>query len=131
MVFQLDIICLVNIIFNYFYIEIEDKCSINDVASFRLVWGIIGVLFLVAWPLSKLLEWLLGKNQGTFYRRAELEALVDIHGPEKSSPKKGRKLKKRIASLLHLAHFKVIIICVKSCIIYCNTFLEGLAFDAT
>lgn len=63
-----------------------------------MVWAIIAVLFVIAWPLSKILEVILGKNRGTFYRRAELKALVDLHGPETSSPKK-RKPKKRAGLL--------------------------------
>lgn len=40
--------------------------------------------------MSKLLNWVLGANEGTFYRRAELKALIDIHGPQKKkrAPKK-------------------------------------------
>uniref|UniRef100_A0A915HGK7 CNNM transmembrane domain-containing protein n=1 Tax=Romanomermis culicivorax TaxID=13658 RepID=A0A915HGK7_ROMCU len=53
-----------------------------------LVWIIIGVEFIVAFPISKVLELSLGKNYGTFYRRAELKALVDFHGPAKKCTKK-------------------------------------------
>uniref|UniRef100_A0A915JHC3 CNNM transmembrane domain-containing protein n=1 Tax=Romanomermis culicivorax TaxID=13658 RepID=A0A915JHC3_ROMCU len=52
-----------------------------------LVWVIIGAEFVVAYPLSKLLEYMLGKNYGTYYRRAELKALVDFHGPGKLASK--------------------------------------------
>ena len=47
----------------------------------RFVWFLIVVLFIVAWPLSKLLDCLLGGQHATFYRRAEIKAIVDIHGP--------------------------------------------------
>ena len=40
----------------------------------------MGIFFIVAWPLSKLLDCLLGKDHSTFFRRAELKVLVDLHG---------------------------------------------------
>ena len=41
----------------------------------------MGLFFVISWPLSKLLDCLLGTEHGTFYRRAQLKALVDLHGP--------------------------------------------------
>ncbi|XP_062510930.1 uncharacterized protein LOC134186870 [Corticium candelabrum] len=38
------------------------------------------LLFFIAWPISKLLDLLLGKDHSTFFRRAELKELVDMHG---------------------------------------------------
>ncbi|KAK1272889.1 DUF21 domain-containing protein [Acorus gramineus] len=38
------------------------------------------VLFPVAYPISKLLDWLLGKGHVALMRRAELKTLVDMHG---------------------------------------------------
>ena len=46
----------------------------------------MALLVIIAWPLSKLLDCLLGKDQGAFYRRAELKALVGLHGPEGLHP---------------------------------------------
>ena len=40
----------------------------------------MGVFFIIAWPLSKLLDCLLGHEHSTFFRRAELKVLVDLHG---------------------------------------------------
>jgi len=37
------------------------------------------LLFIVAWPISKLLDCLLGHEHSTFFRRAELKELVDLH----------------------------------------------------
>lgn len=44
-----------------------------------LVYFLMAAFFIVSWPISKLLDCLLGKNHGTFFRRAELKALVDLH----------------------------------------------------
>ncbi|XP_064615438.1 uncharacterized protein LOC135479502 [Liolophura sinensis] len=49
------------------------------------VYLLMGLLFVVAWPLSKLLDCLLGKEHDTFYRRAQLKVLVDLHGPVESA----------------------------------------------
>lgn len=38
------------------------------------------VFFPVAYPISKLLDWLLGKGHFALMRRAELKTLVDMHG---------------------------------------------------
>ncbi|XP_032226027.2 DUF21 domain-containing protein At4g33700 isoform X2 [Nematostella vectensis] len=40
---------------------------------------LIILLFIVAWPISKLLDCLLGNEHSTFFRRAELKELVDLH----------------------------------------------------
>jgi ankyrin repeat/SOCS box protein 13/metal transporter CNNM len=40
----------------------------------------MALLFVVAWPLSKLLDCVLGHDHGTFFRRAQLKVLVDLHG---------------------------------------------------
>lgn len=40
----------------------------------------MGILIIIVWPLSKVLDCLLGEEHGTFYRRAELKVLVDLHG---------------------------------------------------
>nr|CAB3232129.1 DUF21 domain-containing protein At4g33700-like [Phallusia mammillata] len=44
-----------------------------------LVWFLMGLTFIISWPIAKLLDCLLGKNHSTFFRRAELGALVDLH----------------------------------------------------
>ncbi|CBI22641.3 hypothetical protein VitviT2T_025152 [Vitis vinifera] len=40
------------------------------------------VLFPISYPISKLLDWLLGKGHSALLRRAELKTLVDMHGNE-------------------------------------------------
>lgn len=36
--------------------------------------------YVISWPVSKLLEWLLGAHSGVVYRRAELKELIAMHG---------------------------------------------------
>ena len=45
----------------------------------------MALFFVIAWPLSKLLDLMLGKDHATFFRRAELKALVDLHGTEQGA----------------------------------------------
>ncbi|KAK9045182.1 hypothetical protein V6N11_059071 [Hibiscus sabdariffa] len=47
-----------------------------------LVRFIVIVLFPIAYPISKLLDWLLGKRHSALLRRAELKTLVDMLGNE-------------------------------------------------
>ncbi|XP_021279479.1 DUF21 domain-containing protein At5g52790 [Herrania umbratica] len=47
-----------------------------------LVRFIVIILFPVAYPISKLLDLLLGKRHSALLRRAELKTLVDMHGNE-------------------------------------------------
>jgi len=44
-----------------------------------LVYFLIFITFPISWPMAKLLDLVLGKEHGTFFRRAELKALVDLH----------------------------------------------------
>mmetsp|Transcript_38750 Transcript_38750/g.54016 ORF Transcript_38750/g.54016 Transcript_38750/m.54016 type:complete len:404 (-) Transcript_38750:66-1277(-) len=46
------------------------------------VWVVIAIFFVIAYPLSLILDRLFGHNEGTFYRRAELKELVAIHGED-------------------------------------------------
>jgi len=46
-----------------------------------LMWFLTGCFFIISYPASMMLDWLLGKESGTFYKRKELSALVDMHGP--------------------------------------------------
>lgn len=48
-------------------------------AAAPLVWALIAVTSVLAWPLSKLLDMVLGEHQSALYRRAEMKALVGIH----------------------------------------------------
>ncbi|XP_075248314.1 uncharacterized protein LOC142341278 [Convolutriloba macropyga] len=43
-----------------------------------LVYMLMGVTFVIAWPIAKLLDCILGHNHATYYKRSELGALVDI-----------------------------------------------------
>eukprot|EP00670_Eutreptiella_braarudii_P013862 CAMPEP_0174333642 /NCGR_PEP_ID=MMETSP0810-20121108/19317_1 /TAXON_ID=73025 ORGANISM="Eutreptiella gymnastica-like, Strain CCMP1594" /NCGR_SAMPLE_ID=MMETSP0810 /ASSEMBLY_ACC=CAM_ASM_000659 /LENGTH=514 /DNA_ID=CAMNT_0015450885 /DNA_START=20 /DNA_END=1561 /DNA_ORIENTATION=+ len=41
-----------------------------------VVWMVIGITFPLSWPLSKLLDAILGQGEATFFRRGELKELV-------------------------------------------------------
>lgn len=41
---------------------------------------LIWVLWIIAYPISRLLDWMLGQNREVLYRRAELKELVQLHG---------------------------------------------------
>ncbi|KAL9999258.1 putative CBS domain, CNNM, transmembrane domain-containing protein [Helianthus debilis subsp. tardiflorus] len=45
-----------------------------------LVRVLVIVVFPIAYPVSKLLDWILGKEHSALLRRAELKTLVDMHG---------------------------------------------------
>lgn len=44
-----------------------------------LVVFLMGAFFIISYPIAKLLDCVLGHEHGTFYRRAELRELVDLH----------------------------------------------------
>ncbi|KAK3593210.1 hypothetical protein CHS0354_002738 [Potamilus streckersoni] len=48
------------------------------------VYIMMGLLFIIVWPVSKILDCILGKDHATFYRRAELKVLVDLHSDKVS-----------------------------------------------
>ncbi|CAC5392528.1 CNNM [Mytilus coruscus] len=50
-----------------------------------LVYVLIAVTFIVTWPISKVLDCLLGSERGTFYKRSQFKILVDLHGDSESS----------------------------------------------
>jgi len=56
-----------------------------------LVWVLIILFFPIGYPLSKLLDCLLGHGSGTFYRRAELKELVGIHETTGDSDDEGEE----------------------------------------
>ncbi|KAL4361539.1 hypothetical protein GQ457_04G000020 [Hibiscus cannabinus] len=56
--------------------------------SVFLVW----ICFPVAYPISKLLDFLLGHGHVALFRRAELKTLVNLHGNEIYDPSVGRLL---------------------------------------
>ncbi|KAL0318085.1 UNVERIFIED_CONTAM: DUF21 domain-containing protein [Sesamum angustifolium] len=78
---------LVSVIFVVAFVEVipQAVCSKHGLslgAKFTLfVRFLLFILAPVAYPVSKqLLDWLLGKNHSAIFRRAELKALVDLHG---------------------------------------------------
>ncbi|UZJ55070.1 hypothetical protein CBS101457_004390 [Exobasidium rhododendri] len=44
-----------------------------------LVWILMVVLAPIAWPTAKLLDWSLGEDHGTTYKKAELKTFVSLH----------------------------------------------------
>ena len=44
-----------------------------------LVWTLMFALSPLGYPLAKMLDWMLGEDHGTLYRRAELRELVGMH----------------------------------------------------
>lgn len=44
-----------------------------------LVYFLMALLFIIAWPLSKLLDCMFGTEHYTLYRRKQLKVLVDLH----------------------------------------------------
>ena len=57
-----------------------------------MVYFLMALLCVIAWPLSKLLDCLLGTDHGTFYRRGQLKALIDLQGPESGQGSSGQGL---------------------------------------
>ncbi|XP_021362887.1 DUF21 domain-containing protein At1g47330-like [Mizuhopecten yessoensis] len=50
-----------------------------------LVYFLMAIFYVIAWPMSKILDCVLGKDHTTFYRRAQLKVLVNLHGPNGSA----------------------------------------------
>ena len=45
----------------------------------HVMWFLVFLTTPINWPMSKVLDWVLGK-EAVVFRRAQLKALVDIHG---------------------------------------------------
>ncbi|KAK6155643.1 hypothetical protein DH2020_009891 [Rehmannia glutinosa] len=77
---------LVSVIFVVAFVEVipQAVCSRHGLslgAKFTLfVRFLFFILSPVSYPVSKMLDWLLGKNHSPILRRAELKTLVDLHG---------------------------------------------------
>ena len=46
----------------------------------------MALFYIVAFPIAKLLDWILGHKHGMIYRHAELKELVTLHGEDQSGP---------------------------------------------
>ncbi|XP_076078048.1 uncharacterized protein LOC143048310 [Mytilus galloprovincialis] len=47
-----------------------------------LVYVLIAITCIVTWPISKVLDCLLGSDHGTFYKRSQFKVLVDLHADD-------------------------------------------------
>jgi len=56
-----------------------------------VVWVLIAVCFIIAYPIAKLLDYLLGTDHGTFFKREELKHLIDLHGRKNITKSKKSK----------------------------------------
>ncbi|KAF3615571.1 hypothetical protein FXO38_35046 [Capsicum annuum] len=56
--------------------EGEDKGATIAPLVQLLLW----LFFLIAYPISKVLDWMLGKGHAALLRRVELKTFVDFHG---------------------------------------------------
>lgn len=45
-----------------------------------LTYALIGIFFIVAFPISKMFEFLVGQEEQTYFRRSELKELFNQHG---------------------------------------------------
>ncbi|WIA39954.1 hypothetical protein OEZ86_013385 [Tetradesmus obliquus] len=50
--------------------------------SALLVRGLMGLSAPISWPISKLLDWILGEERSAYFRRAQLKALVGLHSTD-------------------------------------------------
>lgn len=53
---------------------------------FWLVWGLIIITFPVSWPISKILDAIIGSSHTHLFRRNELKALVSLHQLKAKDP---------------------------------------------
>lgn len=56
-----------------------------------LVWGLMGLLFPLSFPISKLLDWILGHKSGVYYKRAQLKEFVAYHAASAFEQQPGAK----------------------------------------
>lgn len=43
-----------------------------------ITWACVGALFVIAWPISKVLDWILGREVGTMYSKEQLKQLIKL-----------------------------------------------------
>jgi metal transporter CNNM len=51
-----------------------------------LTWFVLVTLYVASWPISKVLDWLLGREVGTMYSRDELKHLIKLQVVHGKSP---------------------------------------------
>lgn len=80
----------------------------------------MAIFFIVAWPLSKMLDCILGKDHTTFYRRAQLKVLVDLHGEPGDTVQNQESLTRDEVMIIKVKKTKH---SVKSCVVNCNLYV--------
>jgi len=77
------IICSVTLILFFGEVIPQAICSRFGLAIgyyiYWLMWALIGICFIVAYPVAKLLDCILGKDKINFYRVDEIKELVKMH----------------------------------------------------
>lgn len=71
----------------------------------------MALLFIIAWPLSKLLDCMFGTEHYTLYRRKQLKVLVDLHSECPEAHNSKEQANKQEA----LTYDEALIIKVKCC----------------
>ncbi|KAI9271334.1 hypothetical protein BY458DRAFT_586579 [Sporodiniella umbellata] len=68
---------------------------------------LIGLWFVVSWPISKFLDWMLGPHEGFSYTESELSALIQLHDNESDHGCLDNNLVKILQNVLTMQETKI------------------------